>query len=124
MTKEQMELYAAVGRGETVQFEGSSDWIAWSPDKSIALGGLNWDWRIKPKNITITIELPEPMRVAPAMGTTYFCATPTNIALHFADVWTNHALDRDFLNKGCCFATKEQAIEASKAFILALGGKV
>lgn len=78
MDKKTRELYAAVGRGETVQFLNYTDsreyqWFDWNEDGELFLGCRSVDWRIKPKTRKVTIdgvdyEFPEPLKEAPEEG--------------------------------------------------------
>ena len=73
------------------------------------------DWHLvqpKPKTITIvangkTYELPEPMRVAPEVGTKYF-AIDNNEVMEL-DEWCNDRCDIAWLKDTRCHATREAA---------------
>lgn len=74
-----------------------------------------YDWRLvppKPKTITIvcngkTYELPEPMRVAPKLGESYFMDTQDGFVDESA--WVNDAYDVKRLEQSRCHATREAA---------------
>lgn len=68
MDEKTRELYAAIGRGETVQWRGGGykNWIDWIEGGCYFLGEPIVGWRIKPKTRTaiingVTYEWPEPM---------------------------------------------------------------
>lgn len=62
LTTEVRALYAAIGRGEVVQFVGvtGGEWFVWSPNSEVCLGSVGYRWQIKPHTVTITY--PAPMR--------------------------------------------------------------
>jgi hypothetical protein len=69
MDEKTRELYAAIGRGETVQWKpfDVKDWHEWTPGYTYVLGVASVEWRIKPKTRTaiidgVTYEWPEPMK--------------------------------------------------------------
>lgn len=63
MNDEIRSLYAAVGRGETVQcrYRRLTEWEDWPRDEKligvIPLGNETYQWRIKPKTRTVEISL-------------------------------------------------------------------
>ena len=79
--------------------------------------------RLAPKTIRIGHrDVPEPMRVAPAVGTTYwrvhfFCQEL--FLLHF---WQNDTADNRFLKFGLCHLTEAAAREHAEALIKVNGG--
>ena len=72
------------------------------------------DWHLvppKPKTITIvangkTYELPEPMRVAPAMDVKYFVPDFTDVNYY---IWRGYKSELCWLSVGVCHATREAA---------------
>jgi len=58
------DLYAAIGRGEMVEFScdrTSGMWIQWDPVSAWRLGSSDAQWRIKPQ--TVMVELPKSARL-------------------------------------------------------------
>lgn len=57
------------------------------------------------------------LREAPKEGSTYFLAAPES--LEFYDEWQWHGTDADrlWLERGLCYTTREDAIEAAKAML-------
>ena len=86
-----------------------------------------YEYRIKPAMRHLTtqdgtvVEWPEPMRVAPAEGTLYWCACTRGVS----DMrWTNHSVDCELLKAGVCHLTEEAAQQHRKALVLANGGEL
>jgi hypothetical protein len=107
MDKETRELYAAIGRGETVQLRLSSaqDWSDWDDESTVyALGSVYMQWRIKPKTRTaiidgVTYEWPEPMKKE---GEGYYVGFDGSVS-DSMKIWLELA------NSGRFFATREGA---------------
>lgn len=122
MDAQTRELYAAIGRGETVQVKQKGCNVQWydHDPQAFPLGHADFEWRIKPRTRTVTLELPEPMRVAPEVGTTYWLADP----LHQSpseQIWVNDLLDQDWLSNGLCYSTQAAAEAVRSAIRKALG---
>ena len=79
----------------------------------------NCKYRIKPKMTKCgELEFPEPMRVAPAIGTTYWAVQIDGTAAITEEwTWACDDQDRRALNRGLCHATKEAAEQHAKALI-------
>ena len=75
------------------------------------------EYRRKPRTITYTITIPEPMREEPEAGTDFFLAVPHSERLHYTFRWDGAEVTRLWLKSGLCFATKEDAIAAAKAMM-------
>ena len=75
------------------------------------------EYRRKPRTLTYTITLPEPLREAPETGSWYWLAETASddFTSHFA--WEGDDRDHSWLKRGLCFATKEDAIAAAKAML-------
>ena len=81
-----------------------------------------WTVRRKPRTIRIgEFEVPEPMRVAPAMGTVVWL-----VCIHrdspFQFCWSGNTTEQEWLKLGICRLTKEAAEQQRKALILVSGG--
>ena len=82
-----------------------------SPDWS-----RNAQYRRKPRtHIVNGFEVPEPMREAPEYRSEYWIAHPTLSRWFGESSWTGDAMDRIWLERGLCHATKEAAIANAKA---------
>ena len=75
------------------------------------------EYRRKPKTLTYTVTIPEPLRKAPEVGKTYWLAEPWAKSLAHEYEWAGGPQDYRLLKRGLCFATKEDAIAAAKAML-------
>ena len=82
------------------------------------------EYRRKPRTLTYTITIPEPMREEPEAGTDFFLAVPHSERLHYTFRWEGAEVTRLWLKSGLCFATKEDAIAAAKAMMPIKQGEV
>ncbi len=83
----------------------------------------NVEYRRKPRTIRIgERDVPEPMRVAPAMGTEYFYIQPCYPALFGISNWYGDSVDSGRLAFRICHSTKEAAVAHAEALILISGG--
>lgn len=66
------------------------------------------EYRRKPRTININgIEVPEPMREEPEIGTYYYIASLTTSTYKFK--WNNDVVDNEYFNYGLCQSTREAA---------------
>ena len=75
------------------------------------------DYRRKPKTMTYTITIPEPMREAPPLDTEYYIVSlfePNNFDIAY---WGGFHAEHMLLKRGLCFKTEEDAIAAAKAML-------
>ncbi len=81
-----------------------------------------WQARRKPRTIRIgDMDVPGPMREAPALLAKYWIANPaTSVACDY--YWDGDETDKQWLAAGICHATKEAAELHRKALILVSGG--
>ena len=81
--------------------------------------GFSWrcEYRRKPRTLTYTVTIPEPLRKAPEIGTEYWLAEPTSDIFTSCVEWEGDDCDRSWLKRGLCFATREDAIAAAKAML-------
>ena len=75
------------------------------------------EYRRKPRTLTYTVTIPEPLREAPEVGTIVYIPTPLAEELAAMYGWYGSKPDERLLNRGMCFATKEDAIAAAKAML-------
>ena len=75
------------------------------------------EYRRKPKTLTYTVTIPEPLREEPEAGTDFFLAVPHSERLHYTFRWDGAEVTRLWLKSGMCFAIKEDAIAAAKAMM-------
>ena len=93
---------------------GAKNWL----DGSYGIG-FSWrcEYRRKPRTMTYTVTIPEPMREAPEVGESYYVPCQLAPALWGSFEWYNGDLDKLYLKRGLCFATREDAIAAAKAML-------
>jgi len=117
----------ADSRGE--EFEGHhKNWSdgSWRPSTAfvgdICVYPEHWTVRRKPRTIRIgDMDVPEPMRVAPAVGTHYWIVSVSE-EFSYLSTWTGDKSDFYCLGWGLCQSTKEAAEQHRKALILVSGG--
>ena len=80
------------------------------------------EYRRKPRTMTYTVTIPEPLREAPPFDTDYYVANPTDPSYVFIYRWVGSGMGCRLLARGLCFATKEDAITAAKALLPVKGG--
>ena len=95
---------------------GSEQWYDCSGSGRVSFSDL-CEYRRKPKTLTYTVTIPEPLREEPEAGTDFFLAVPHSERLHYAFRWDGAEVTRLWLKRGLCFATKEDAIAAAKAMM-------
>ena len=106
--------------------ETDTPWTRWE----VAISGNEWgslpgnpiwgeyaEYRRKPRTLTDTVTIPEPMRKAPEVGTIVYIPTPLAEELASMYGWYGSKPDERLLKRGLCFATKEDAIAAAKAML-------
>ena len=75
------------------------------------------EYRRKPRTLTYTVTIPEPLRKAPETGSWYWLAETAIDDFTSRVEWVGDGCDRSWLKRGLCFATKEDAIAAAKAML-------
>ena len=106
--------------------ETDTPWTRWE----VAISGNEWgslpgnpiwgeyaEYRRKPRTLTNTVTIPEPMREAPKRGESYYVIDMKAILLYSLYGWYDDETDRRNLKRGLCFSTKEDAIAAAKAML-------
>ena len=89
----------------------------WNRLASHPYWGEEYEYRRKPRALTYTVTIPEPLRDAPKRGESYYVMDMSEISLYFLHWWYDDEADRRNLKRGMCFATKEDAIAAAKAML-------
>ena len=89
----------------------------WRTGSSVICFHSSCEYRRKPRTMTYTITIPEPLRGAPEVGTIVYIPTPLAKKLASAYCWYGDPPDECLLKRGLCFATGEDAIAAAKAMM-------
>ena len=76
-----------------------------------------YEYRRKPRTLTYTVTIPEPLREAPKTGSWYWLAETASDAFTSRVEWEGDDCDHSWLKRGLCFATREDAIAAAKAML-------
>ncbi len=74
-------------------------------------------YRRKPRTLTYSVTIPEPLREAPHDGEVYFIPNFARNLFYLTTRWDGDCVDNFRLKRGLCFATKEDAIAAAKAML-------
>lgn len=93
---------------------GPENWIKGTSDFCFY---SDCEYRRKPRTLTYTVTIPEPLRTAPPVDQRYFLALPEAWSYFGESRWCGDSLEREWLKRGLCFATKEDAIAAAKAML-------
>ena len=106
--------------------ETDKPWERWEVaapgDKFVSLSSHpHWNEQLKyhrkPRTMTYTITLSEPLREAPETGSWYWLAETTSDDFTSRFEWEGDDCDHSWLKRGLCFATKEDAVAAAKAML-------
>lgn len=106
--------------------ETDTPWKRWEVaapgDKFVSLfshpyWGEEYEYRRKPRTLTYSVTIPEPLREAPKVGEKYYYAGLIDGELHGGTEWEGAPIELRLLKRGLCFATKEDAIAAAKAML-------
>ena len=106
--------------------ETDTPWQRWEVaapgDKFVSLfshpyWGEEYEYRRKPRTLTYSVAMPEPLREAPEVGKTYWLAESWVESLAHEYEWSGDRADGICLKRGLCFATQEDAIAAAKAMM-------
>lgn len=111
------EAIIAVYRGEQVQFRGTDEKVWWNME------GENWEvkdfrddkyeFRKKPKTISVTLELPESFH--PKFGEVYWYVTPSSNRGYDNTTLDGDTLDHNYTQFGA-YRTEEDVIKVRDAF--------
>ena len=91
-------------------------------DKFVSLSshpywGEEYEYRRKPRTLTYSVTIPEPLRNAPEVGSIFYAPAPLSEGLTSMGGWYGDDVDYRLLKRGLCFATQEDAIAAAKAML-------
>ena len=75
------------------------------------------EYRRKPRTLTYSVTIPEPLRNAPEVGSIFYSPAPLSEGLTSMGGWYGDDVDYRLLKRGLCFATGEDAIAAAKAML-------
>lgn len=75
------------------------------------------EYRRKPRTMTYTVTIPEPMREAPELFGAYWIAQLAAEECAVPMCWRGRDWEFRWLKRGLCFATKEDSIAAAKAML-------
>ena len=91
-------------------------------------GGIGFnnlcEYRRKPRTITYTVTMPEPLREALKKGKAYWVVSLASWTYCNEYRWCGEEREHVLLKRGLCFATKEDAIAAAKAMLPIKGEEV
>ena len=73
------------------------------------------EYRRKPRTVTYTVTIPEPLREAPMDGAEYWAADSLCSGYAHHSFWYGSSTDYRKLSQGLLFASREDAIAAAKA---------
>ena len=75
------------------------------------------EYRRKPRTLTYTVTMPEPLREAPGVGEVYYAVALYAECFYMEHEWSGCPVDRRYLKRGMCFTTRVDAIAAAKAML-------
>ena len=110
---------------ERWEYNKPNEGVVWYP---FTMSHPSWmpecEYRRKPRTMTYTVTIPEPLREAPERQQRYFMASPASWPYCNEFRWCGEAREHEWLKRGLCFATKEDAIAAAKAMMPIKGEEV
>lgn len=117
MTEQELtKIKMAWARGEMVQYRYKGFWMNWAPTTALDLN-CHSVWRIAPKTTIINgYEVPEPLREL-KKSQKYYVTDMTRVDLAPQLFWKDHDIERTWLDRGLCHATKEAAIIHARALL-------
>ena len=120
ISEDLLQLIAAAGRGEVIEVLAHNNWCEVESLYDLTVMHSNRrTLRIKPKTITLAgIEFPEPLRVAPEMGTEFWLVDTHFFHKVARRVWYDGTDQNYWLHAGLLQATEKGAKDQSKAMIL------
>src|SRR5690625_2503124 len=110
MTEQELkEIKLAWANDETVQYYVGGVWATWESKSHLSLQ-VSSRWRVEPKTININgHEVPEPLREL-KRGQQYYVTDLSHKDLSPQIFWSDHGLERLWLERGLCHSTKEASI--------------
>ena len=101
-------------RWQVQRLDAGGKWV----DCFIPIGwGVEAEYRRKPRTLTYTVTIPEPMREAPQLDTEYYLVSLFEPRHFEVAYWGDCSGERMLLKRGLCFKTEEDAIAAAKAML-------
>ena len=89
----------------------------WIPLKNDPPWNVKFEYRRKPRTLTYTVTIPEPLREAPQLDTEYYLVSLFEPRHFEVAYWGDCSGERMLLKRGLCFKTEEDAIAAAKAMM-------
>ena len=89
----------------------------WRTGSSVICFHSSCEYRRKPRTMTYTVTIPEPLRDAPEVDEKFYVADTTMEDLYNWYEWSNSSTEKRLFERGLCFATEEDAIAAAKAMM-------
>ena len=99
---------------ERWEWKGGRGWHTLSSESAFS---IHYEYRRKPRTLTYTVTIPEPLREAPETGSWYWLAEKAGDDFTSRFKWKGDDCDNSWLKRGLCFATREEAIAAAKAML-------
>ena len=99
------------------RWESAASSNKWGPLRFHPCWNEKYEYRRKPKTLTYTVTIPEPLREAPERQQRYFMVSLASGDYFNEFRWCGEAREHEWLKRGLCFATKEDAIAAAKAML-------
>ncbi len=112
------DILRAIADGETIQWTpGGNTWVNVDTSESFEFNYSPDRYRIKPHTIRIgDVDVPEPMREAPAVGEDYFMPKiEADFWVEGPLSWCDDTADKRWLERGLCYSNKADAEIASRA---------
>ena len=126
ISEDLLRLIAAAGRGEVIEVSRLSGWHElYDLDELLSSYHVGSELRIKSKTITLAgVKFPEPLRVAPELGTDIWVVFSPCNRIAFLDIWRDVSFQKPLLKRGGIQATEQGAKDQAKAMILSVGGSL
>lgn len=103
---------------ERWEFRHISEQGKWKPFTSThPIWLLDHEYRRKPRTMTYTVTVPEPLRKEPERGAEYWLAALDGIDFCVRFYWGGEPYEMRRLERGLLFATSEDAIAAARAML-------
>lgn len=99
---------------ERWEWKGEREWLPLSRECAFS---IRFEYRRKPKTLTYTVTIPEPLREAPQLDTEYYLVSLFEPRHFEVAYWGDCSGERMLLKRGLCFKTEEDAIAAAKAML-------
>ena len=126
ISEDLLQLIAAAGRGEVIEYKFNTIWHdVTSFDELLSCFRSGVLISIKPKMRTLAgVEFPEPLLVAPEIGTEIWVVDPASSHKALRNVWHGEDFKKEWLRSGLMQLTEKGAKDQAKAMILSVGGSL